>query len=219
NQCMKSYFYRSISRLLLWGFDLLYHQFSFLYDFAAWLVSAGHWNEWIQAAGKRVQTGLLLDIGCGKGILLAQAASMNIQAIGLDESPYMLRYSLAQLQSISGALVRGIGQTLPFKSGCFQTITATFPAPYLFETATLEEINRIMISDGNLIILLTANVTGSTLHERLIRCFTGILGWGLMPASSVNKILIPLIQAGFDARIEMCEIPDSRLVLIIGHPV
>jgi hypothetical protein len=66
NLMVKHFVQLMILRGMLWGFNLLYHQLAWIYDFAAWLVSAGRWNDWIRSAGELVTTGPVLDIGCGQ---------------------------------------------------------------------------------------------------------------------------------------------------------
>lgn len=204
-------------RIVLWGFDLLYHSFAWVYDFAAWVASAGRWNDWIRSAGWLVTPGPTLDMGCGKGILLQQAQDRGLFAVGLDESPQMLRYSRALLQG--GNLVRGKGQYIPIKTATFQTVTATFPAPYIFEPETLNEIRRILIPGGRLIILLTANVTGDSWHERLIRFFAGITGSGQYSESFQEFLQVPLRECGFMGHLEWIAGNNARLLVILAQPV
>lgn len=130
------------ARVILWGFDLLYHSFAWLYDFAAWLVSTGEWNAWIAIAAGQAMDGPLLDMGCGKGVLLKYAEEKGIPAVGLDESRNMLKYASTRLTPKHRRLVRAVGQAIPFKTGSFRHVTATFPAPYIFEQATLNEIDQ-----------------------------------------------------------------------------
>jgi ubiquinone/menaquinone biosynthesis C-methylase UbiE len=206
-------------RIVLWGFDLLYHGFAWVYDFAAWVASAGKWNDWIRAAGWMVQQGPLLDMGCGKGILLEQALQRGITAVGLDESPQMLNYCCRSLPVESRQLIRGIGQSIPVKTGTFQTITATFPAPYLFEVATLNEIRRVMRPGGKLIILITADLTGSSLHERIIRYFFGFFGFRYASGAFQEFLQKPLRECGFMGHTEWIAGPNARLLVIIAQPV
>jgi ubiquinone/menaquinone biosynthesis C-methylase UbiE len=218
-QSTPSLFKRWWVTVALWGFDLLYHRFSWTYDFAAWLVSAGKWNDWIRAAGWLVQEGPLLDMGCGKGIILEQAQKRGIAAFGLDESRQMLKYSRQLLSSDKCLLIRGVGQAIPVKAGIFQTITATFPAPYIFEAATLNEMRRVLKPGGSVIILLTTEVTGSSLHEWLIRFFSGFFGFGHVSESFLGYYQRPLRECGFMGHMEWIPGPNARLLVIIAHPV
>lgn len=206
------------ARIVLWGFNLLYHSFAWVYDFAAWIVSAGKWNDWIRAAGWLVQDGPLLDMGCGKGILLEQALERGFSAVGLDESKQMLKYSRKHLPADTCQLIRGVGQNVPVKTGTFQSVSATFPAPYIFETATLNEIRRILRPGGKLIILLTADVTGTSLHERLIRWFYGLFGFGYASGSFQEYLQKPLRECGFMGHMEWIPGPNARLLVIIAQP-
>jgi ubiquinone/menaquinone biosynthesis C-methylase UbiE len=206
-------------KIMLWGFTLLYHGFAWVYDFAAWIVSAGKWNDWIRSAGELALEGPVLDMGCGKGILLQFAAQKGIPAVGIDESPQMLRYARRLLSSGDARLVRGVGQSLPLKTGCFRHLTATFPAPYIFELSTLTEIRRVLEPGGNVIILLTAEVTGSSLHERIIRFFSGLFGFGYISETVQDSIQKPFREAGFMAHMEWIPGVNARLLVIIGHPV
>ncbi len=206
-------------RTILWGFDLLYHQFSWIYDFAAWLVSAGKWNDWIRTAGWLAPKGPLLDMGCGKGILLQQAAERGIPAVGLDESPQMLRHSSRLLREEDRRLIRAVGQSIPIQSGAFQTVTATFPASYIFEPATLNEVRRVLRPGGKMIILATAEVTGATLHERLIRLGYVLFGFGHAQESLQAYLKEPLRKCGFLGHVEWIAGPNARLLVIIAQPV
>ncbi|BCY18456.1 MAG: methyltransferase domain-containing protein [Chloroflexi bacterium] len=206
-------------RLVLWGFNLLYHNLSWMYDFAAWLVSAGKWNDWIRAAAEQALEGPVLDMGCGKGVLLEFAGNKGVPAVGLDESSQMLYYARNRLPAGNSRLVRGIGQAIPFETGYFHHVTATFPAPYIFEQSTLNEIRRVLKPGGNLIILLTAEVTGNSFHERIIRFFSGMLGFGYLPESLQESLQNHFRDAGFLARVECISGGNARLLIIIGQPV
>lgn len=205
-------------RLILWGYNLLYHQFSWMYNFAAWLVSAGRWDNWIRSTAEFQLEEPILDIGCGQGVLLDYAEHNKIMAFGLDESPQMLRRSQKRLPAGSGKLIRGLGQSMPFASGSFKTITATFPAPYLFEQSTLREINRMLTPQGRLFILVTAVVSGRSLHDLLIRFLGGVFGFGVPSEKTRQRLLEPLHQAGLKAEIRTKYFDNCLLHYILAQP-
>jgi ubiquinone/menaquinone biosynthesis C-methylase UbiE len=131
----------------------------------------------------------------------------------------MLRYARKLLPSANARLIRGIGQVLPIKTGSFRHVTATFPAPYIFEPATLNEIRRVLEPGGNLIILLTADVSGTSFHERLIQFFFGMFGFGYVSESMQEALQKPFRDAGFMAHLEWIPGGNARLLMIIGQPV
>ena len=191
-----------------------------MYDFAAWVVSAGKWNDWIRLAGWLADcSGPMLDLGCGKGILLQHAVQRGISAVGLDESPQMLRYSRRLVPEASRQLIRGLGQAMPIRTGTFQTVTATFPASYIFEPATLNEIRRVLKPEGRLIILLASDVIGSSVHERLIRFFSGFFGFSRVANSFQDYLQKPLRECGFTGRMEWIPGENARLLVILAQPV
>ena len=163
--------------------------------------------------------GPILDMGCGKGVLLEFAGRKGVPAVGIDESPQMLRYAKRILPAGTARLVRGVGQAIPVKTGYFQHVTATFPAPYIFELATLNEIRRVLKPGGNLIILLTAEVTGTSFHERVIRFFSGMFGFGYLSDPLKEALQEPFRDAGFMAHLEWIPGGNARLLVIIGQPV
>jgi SAM-dependent methyltransferase len=219
NQFVKHIIQRITFIVIKWGFNLLYHQFAWMYDFAAWLVSAGRWDDWIHSTGGMAVEGPLLDIGCGQGVLLEQAEHRGIQGVGLDESPQMLRRSRKRLYGGSTAsLVRGLGQSIPFVTGSFLTVTATFPAPYLFEFATLNEIRRVIKPEGSFIILITAVVTGSSLHDRMIRLVGVFFGISKLSGEMLQRLMNPLKEAGFTTDLITREEENSRLYIIQAKP-
>lgn len=216
---MSAFYVHWLSRLILWGYDLLYHSFSWLYDFTAWLVSAGKWNDWIRTAGNEVEIGPVIDLGCGKGILVHQMEEKGFFSIGLDESPQMLCYSRQFWESTSPPLVRGLGQTLPFRTASIKTVTATFPAPYIFFIETMNEIHRVLQPDGKLIILLTAEITGTSLHEKIIHFFTTLLGFNSLSKSFQEYLQKRFSESGFLVNTNWVQANNAKLFVIIGHPV
>lgn len=214
---MKEIIKRACIQLITWGFNLLYHQFAWMYSFAAWLVSAGRWDDWIRSLESEIPSGPVLDIGCGKGVLLDQLKKRDGISVGLDESPYMLRYCKKRLIT-AGNLIRGIGQNLPFANQSFRTITATFPAPYIFELETLEEINRILSTDGEMIILLTALLTGNSMHEKFIRFGSNLFGFSNLDEKLKSRIASRLRLAGLDAHFHTRIFENSLLTIINASP-
>lgn len=142
-----------------WLLERLYHQFAPLYDTVATLVSRGHWFIWGDALVPFC-AGPVLELGCGTGHLQASLATHGIWSIGLDRSPAML----AQARRRATRLLRADSRAIPCADQSFQSVVAAFPAPYIAERATLDEVARVLRPDGQLVILLAAGRMQLTNH-------------------------------------------------------
>ncbi len=142
-----------LRRAYLWACERLYHEFAWGYDAVAWLVSMGAWDAWRRAALDEVRGARVLETGSGTGALLA-AMAVRQAAVGLEPSPAMLRVAVRRLhaQGSSGKVVQGSAERMPFAGQSFETVVATFPAPYIAEPATLAEVVRVLCPGGRLVV-------------------------------------------------------------------
>jgi len=134
------------ARLYVWATYRLYHEFAWAYDAAAWLVSLGRWAGWRRMALDYVRGPRILEVGFGTGELLLEMARRGLQAMGLDASPEMQRITARKMRRHRLGLprVRALAQAMPFASGCFDAVIATFPAGYILQPATLHEVSRLL---------------------------------------------------------------------------
>ena len=206
------------ARFLAFFFHQLYHGLAFAYDLVAAVVSFGQWIGWTKTTLPFIEGTRVLELGHGPGHLLRallQLPNFGLVA-GLDESPQMSRLArrrIVQSGCASPNLARGIGQALPFAAGSFDSIVATFPAPYIAEARTLEEARRVLRSGGRLIVLLAAWPK------------SGILRWayrvtGESPAEGAailkEKIKSILARAGFHAETQIIEVKSASLLTIVA---
>jgi ubiquinone/menaquinone biosynthesis C-methylase UbiE len=201
-------------------FHLLYHQFAWMYDLVAALVSLGRWKTWVGSALPYIE-GRVLEIGFGPGHLQVSMHAAGLAAFGLDESRQMARQARRRLhrQGYSFNLSRGLAQHLPFSKAVFDTVVATFPSEYIFAPDTLAEIRRVLVPGGRLVILPSAWITGSSLLERLAAGLFTVTG-----QAGVLDAVIPSIQArlrasGFETRHELVETPGSRVLVFIAQSI
>ncbi|MBU2610467.1 MAG: methyltransferase domain-containing protein [Chloroflexi bacterium] len=211
---------QNIWRILRVFFNLLYHQFAWSYDLVAALVSLGQWNAWVCSilpyiAGQRV-----LELGHGPGHLQLALHKHGFQAYGLDESRQMGRQAFWRLQQnrFHPNLTRGLAQTLPFAKNTFQSVAITFPSEYIFDPHTLEEIQRVLIPGGRLVILPIAWITGKRPLERLAAWLFRTTGEAPGKPGELNLELKGLFgRAGFEVQKETVQLRSSLLLFILAR--
>ncbi len=192
-----------LTRLVLWAFERFYHEGAWTYDTVAWLVSRGYWSAWIATVLPDVQARTILELGCGTGYLQRGRLAAPHLTVGLDESAPMLRHTRRRLRraGAAGHLVRGRAQSLPFGAASWPIVVSTFPAPYLFDRATLADIRRVLQPTGRLLIV-DGGVVPPGLHQRVIAAIYRVLlgaeqAAADQPASAVDRRVQRLEQAGF----------------------
>ncbi len=162
------------NRLINWGFQFLYHQFAFMYDWVAALVSGGRWKEWVLTSSQYINDEPILEIGFGTGHLQQQFLLKGKKIIGLDESRFMCSLVTKRLKKMNktgapAGLCRGIAQSLPFANNSFSTIVMTFPTQYALDERTIRECWRVLRSQGKIVVLLAVSHGGRSLYVRFIR--------------------------------------------------
>mgnify|MGYP000415727245 CR=1 FL=1 len=203
-----------LRHLLRLFFKLLYHQFAWSYDWVAATVSLGSWKKWVTSVIPFLDAQKILELGHGPGHLQAELLRQGRFCVGIDASPQMSRLASRNLtrQGLSPRLVTALGQQLPFPSGSFECLAATFPTEYIADPATLAEIHRVLTDGGKAVILLLAWITGkSPLHRALswLYRFTGqTFEWD-------DRYLAPLRNAGFQPHSEVVSAENSTLLVIV----
>lgn len=196
-------------------FRLLYHQLAWCYDAVAALVSLGRWKSWTLSVLPDLE-GRVLELGHGPGHLQLEMRRRGLWTVGLDESRQMnaLAYRRLRRASYHPMLVRARAESLPFASQSFTTLVATFPAEFIFDPNTLEEAYRLLVPGGVFISLPVAWVRGEAWYERLASWIFHITGQAETPG---DKFYQPLIQTGFQVRVEKRQLPSSLLLLIYAR--
>lgn len=100
----------------------------------------------------------LLDIGCGTGQFLVQAAHefSNLGCFGLDLSAKMLDQGQERLARVGDqvTVVRGDSERLPFADGSFDVVTCCHSFHhYPRQQAAVAEMFRVLRPDGRLLLI------------------------------------------------------------------
>jgi len=202
-------------RFLLWFFQQLYYPLAPVYDWFSWLISAGQWRKWQRVALTYLQSGRVLDLGCGTGDLLVDLQKAGCSGVGLDLSAPMLhlaRRKLAQA-NFPSPLCQGRAQQMPFAEQSFDSIVMTFPAPYIHHPATWAELKRTLQSDGRLIIVHGAQLSGLTPWGLLSRLYSRLYQ---PPTSQPDPIEIRAREAGLTGHWQCISLGRSQVFVFVA---
>ena len=213
-------------------FYLLYHPFAFTYDLVAATVSLGRWKDWVLSVIPFIKGTRVLEIGHGPGHLQRALLSRGLIAVGLDESATMGHLAKRNLTRFFNSktdsksrnayaqikLVRGVAQHLPFPNETFDSLVATFPSEYIFDTHTLTEANRVLTVHGCFIILPSATLLGRGVLDRVMALLFHITGQTApdIPNMLRERIKGPFAQAGFHVQIHELSIQSSLVFIIVA---
>ena len=116
-------------------------------------------SRWIRRAQRRALTALeldesdrLLDVGCGPGVAVCEAAPLVARATGLDLSPAMVARARSRADGIPNVeIVEGDSAQLPFPDGAFTAVLSTtsfhhYPEP----DRALGEMRRVLEPSGRI---------------------------------------------------------------------
>jgi ubiquinone/menaquinone biosynthesis C-methylase UbiE len=211
-----------LSRFLRGFFHLLYHPFAWAYDFVSWTVSLGRWKDWVESVVPFIEGTRVLELGHGPGHLQRILRDLNLLAVGLDESRQMgllAQRNLSHYGYTQINLIRGLGQELPFATGAFDTVVATFPTEYIFEVRTLSEVRRTLTNGGRLIVLPVAWITGTGLLDKFATWLFRITGQAPsdLTEEATKGMLEPFLEAGFQVQTEHLEVESSLVLIVIAE--
>jgi len=144
----------AIARRIL---DLFYTRWSWAYDPAITFVSAGYWYRWVCSAAVFVAMPPVLEVGCGRGRLLAHLAKAGWPVTGVDRSESMVLASRRRLSTagLPGQVLLADAARLPLADASIGTIVTTFPTEYAMRESTWREFARVLMPHGRWIILDT----------------------------------------------------------------
>lgn len=157
----------------------------------------------------------MLELGHGPGHLLVAMAKEGVQPVGLDLSPSMGRQARRRLtdDAIKVPLVRARAQALPFRSGSFDTIAATFPSEFIVDPQTLQEVTRALRPGGRLVVVLGARFAGEGFASRILTWAYRVTGQG---PPSPDTVSTWLKRGGLSPRIVWKEVDGTSVMLVIA---
>lgn len=205
--------------LVRFGFRLLYNELAFTYDAVSYIVSLGAWRCWQRSALAYIGSpdkGPVLELAHGTGNLQFDLHGQGYTSVGLDLSPYMGRLATNKLrrQKIVPRLIRGRAQYLPFPSASFAVVLSTFPTEFMFDVRTLDEVYRVLRSDGRLVIVPVGILSGRSTAEAAIEWLYRITGQRGGGPTDVSAFFA---RYGFDAELHQVSCPRSVAQVIVAR--
>lgn len=159
-----------------------------------------------------------MEIGHGPGHLLIEMADKE-DFFAIDESASMSRLAKrnARQKGIrSPNLIRSDGKALPFCNETFDVVVATFPAPYLFESDTLRNIERVLKKNGRLVILISAAIGGNSILEQITHWVLQFSGETPPKDQDFLPLINRLFYHGLHARITWERYQKDELLMIFA---
>jgi ubiquinone/menaquinone biosynthesis C-methylase UbiE len=157
--------------IVAYGFRLLYNELAWLYDPVSWVASLGKWRRWQATIWPYLPPhGRILEVGAGPGHLLADLSRAGYRVAGMDASWGMVRLARKRLQRLGLAvpLCQGEAGALPFAPHSFDGVIATFPTRFAYEPGWINQLQRILKEEAQVVIVETSRFPGHTLPERVL---------------------------------------------------
>jgi ubiquinone/menaquinone biosynthesis C-methylase UbiE len=210
---------RVIQAFMRLFYRLLYHQMAWSYDFVAWTVSLGNWQNWVKSVLPYLEGPRVLELGHGPGHLQISLIKNDSQIrflAGLDFSHHMGKMANHRLRrrGLAPALATGAAQNLPFRNESFDQVVATFPTDYIIHPDTVREVKRVLVPGGKMVVLPLAWITGKRLPERAAAGLFQITG---QAPEWDERAIWPAQEEGFEVEVEWIHQKSSTLVLIVAN--
>lgn len=137
------------------AFRRFYNEFAWTYDLVSRVVSRGRWQAWQRAALPEIRGSKVLELAFGTGNLLWDMVEEGYQCAGIDLSPYMVGITARKFRrrGSNAPICQARAQQLPFPDVAFDSLVATFPDYFILDRAAQEEIARVLVPGGRLIIV------------------------------------------------------------------
>jgi ubiquinone/menaquinone biosynthesis C-methylase UbiE len=99
------------------------------------------------------KAGIMLDVGCGTGLLLCLLSDRARRLVGVDTSREMLRIASLDLRRefVKGDLIRADASLLPFRDSAFTSVTSITVLQNLSDpTTAISEMARVSVTGGKI---------------------------------------------------------------------
>lgn len=157
-------------RFVRFAFYHFYNEFAWTYDLVSRVVSRGKWHDWQRAALPELRGGRVLEVAFGTGNLLWDLVTEGYHCAGVDLSPYMARVTARRFRrrGREAPICRARVQELPFPDGAFDSAVATFPDYFILDPVAQEEMARVLVPRGRLVVVEGGRLLREDLWSRFL---------------------------------------------------
>lgn len=156
-----------------------------------------------------------MEIGHGPGHLQVALHEREILAVAVDSSLQMNHkaHKLLLKKNFVSQIINGTCKHLPFGNETYPYVVSTFPTDFIFDPESLQEIRRTLTTNGSLIVLPFAWISGDTCIHRL---FAWIYRLTNQAPVWDNSFTAPFIQAGFKVKTHINDFESSKTLVVIA---
>jgi ubiquinone/menaquinone biosynthesis C-methylase UbiE len=154
--------FRKIRRVVLTRlFSILYDTGRWAYDPLTRVFFGSAWHNWRRTVLPFTGPDRTLELACGTGQLIPEIAERSSFTVGLDYSDSMLEPALKRIResNLNASIVRSDARALPFEDASFDAVVSTFPASFIANERTLNEIARVLRPGGKFAVVVSARFT------------------------------------------------------------
>ena len=199
-------------------FRLLYNEFAWTYDWVAWAVSFGHWKAWGRTALSYLTSERVLEIAHGPGHLLVALQEGGWKPVGVDLSRSMSRIARRRLrkEGLDTCLARARAQELPFPDDHFESVVSTFPAEFILDRRTLQEVVRVLAPGGRMVIVASVRIGGQGIVGQFLRWLYRFTGQS-EPVPDVGERA--LADIGLEAEAVWEDVGHDSVMLVVAEAI
>jgi SAM-dependent methyltransferase len=182
-------------RLLRASFNLLYGPLAACHEPIGLALFGQAWHaRRLELLECESSDGVMLDIGCGEGRLLASTPVGCTIRLGVEPSSVMARR--ARHRGI--LVIRGQSQRLPLATGSVCMVVCSYPGPWLFEPGTWEELARVTRPGAQVRLLLGGTIERGPAAR--LRTFALRVGYGRSVHAELPEIGTTDIFGAYERR-------------------
>lgn len=157
---------------------------------------------------------VVLDVGCGTGVLAAAAAERvgdSGAVTGIDLNPGMLAVAARTRPRVTWQ--HADGQQLPFEDGSYDAVVSQFALMFMPDpVAALREAARVTRPDGRLAMAVWGELDASPGYQQLAQLLDRVLG------SQAREALAAPFALGEPAALRRCATAAGLAAEVTAHP-